>query len=33
MKTRESGMPNQNMWEKFFDAEKILPRKAPALCL
>ena len=24
MKTRESGMPDQNMWEKFFDAEKIL---------
>jgi ubiquinone/menaquinone biosynthesis C-methylase UbiE len=24
MKIRESGMPDQNMWEKFFDAEKIL---------
>jgi len=24
MKTRESDMPDQNMWEKFFDAEKIL---------
>lgn len=24
MKIRESGMPDRNMWEKFFDAERIL---------